>query len=96
MSFEESNRLKTLRRREKRAVATIEVTFDEKSAYECPKCGDEERIGIYGRDYDEPSFLPCSAWGCDALLKFVDDGDREDPEPSGQVGLAQFTGGDSA
>lgn len=86
----------TRRRREQRADATIEVTFDEKSAYECPECGDEERIGIYGRDYDEPSFLPCSNWGCDAFLKFVDDGEREDPAPSGQVALGQFAGGDSA
>ncbi|WP_251342440.1 hypothetical protein [Haloplanus halophilus] len=96
MSFEESNQVTTLRRREKRAVATIEVTFDEKSTYECPVCGDEERIGIYGRDYDEPSFLPCSAWDCDALLKFVDYGDREVLEPSGQVGLEQFVGGGEA
>ena len=96
MSFEESNAAKTRRRRENRKDATIKVTFDEKSAYECPECGDEERIGIYGRDYDEPSFLPCSAWDCDALLKFVDDGDREEPEPSGQVGLERFAGGGSA
>jgi len=96
VSFEQSNRVKTLRRREKRTDATIEVTFDQKTSYECPECGDEEQIGIYGSDYDEPSYLPCSAWDCDAFLKFVDDGGREEPEPSGQVGLEQFAGGGSA
>lgn len=43
--------VETRRRREQRADATVEVTYDETSAYECPECGDEERIGIYGRDY---------------------------------------------
>ena len=86
----------TRRVREKRADTTIEVTYDEKTPYTCPECGTEERVGIYGLDYDEPSFGNCSNWDCDAFLKFVDDGDREAPEPPGQVGLDQFAGGGSA
>jgi hypothetical protein len=86
----------TRRHREQRAAATIEVTYEEKTPYTCPECGEEERIGIYGLDYDEPTFGNCSNWDCDAFLKFVDDGDREKPEPSGQVGLEQFVGGGSA
>jgi hypothetical protein len=93
MTFEESNRAKTRRRREKRATATIEVTFGEKTPYECPECGHETKIGIYGAEFDEPSFLPCSAWDCDAFLKFVDDGDRSSEAAGGQANLAQFAGG---
>jgi hypothetical protein len=85
----------TRRRREKRADATIEITFGEKTSYECPECGYEERIGIYGSKDNSPSFGNCSNWDCDAFLKFVDDGDRESDEPSGQVGLDQFAGGAS-
>jgi len=89
----------TRRHREKRATATIEVTFGEKTPYECPECGHETRIGIYGADYDEPSFLNCKNWDCDAFLKFVDDGDRADPESEPadvQADLTAFVGGEAA
>lgn len=93
MTFEESNRAKTRRRREKQATATIEVTFGEKTPYQCPECGHETAIGIFGSDFDEPSFLNCKNWDCDAFLKFVDDGDREPEEPSGQAALSAFAEG---
>jgi len=86
----------TRRVREKRKDATVEVTYDEKTPYTCPECGCESVTGIYGLDYDEPSFDNCPNWDCDAFLKFVDDGDREEASPSGQVGLEQFSGGGSA
>jgi len=88
--------VETRRVREKRADATIEVTFGERDAYTCPECRYEEEIGIYGAPHDEPSFGDCSNWDCDAFLKFVDDGDRDDGDVSGQVGLDQFAGGEGA
>jgi len=92
----ESNRAKTRRRREKQATATIEVTFGEKTPYECPGCGHETAIGIYTTAYDEPSFLNCSNWDCDAFLKFVDDGDRSvspGEETETQADLSAFVEG---
>lgn len=63
----------TRRRREKRTDYVVELPFGEQHVeYECPGCGGTFEATIL-LPTDEPTFGTCSAWGCDAYLKFIDE-----------------------
>ncbi|WP_256289917.1 hypothetical protein [Halobellus inordinatus] len=91
------NGVKTRRRREERCEGVIEMPFNEQVEVECPACGDEFLCTIATPDPEKfsPSFGSCTAWECDALIKFRSDGTEDDDtsdEPI-QSGLAAFGGG---
>lgn len=90
----------TRRRREERTDAVIDLPFNERADVECPSCGEsfEKLVAVGDPAAYSPTFGRCSNWECDAFLKFRHDGSQEtvsdDPQPA-QIGLTQFTGGES-
>jgi hypothetical protein len=95
-----SNRSLLQQRREERVDHVHDIPFNEKTAVECPDCGESTAIGIYGGEIR--SYGPCWSWNCDAFHKFRRDRDQEaDDDQDGledeqpvQTGL-QYFGGDA-
>jgi len=67
----ECNRVQLRRTREKRVDHTHEIPFGERVEVECPDCGTETAVGIYG-DHDV-SYGNCWEWDCDTFHKFERD-----------------------
>ncbi len=87
----------TRRRREKRTDYVVELPFGERAGFTCPGCGGDFEAVLHVPE-GEPTFGTCSAWECDAFLKFIREG-RDVRRSAGQnraLGAFATDGGGSA